>query len=122
MKKQDLSKMSIKELVEFYIKICIYQYKLDTDEIGKYNQSYLKKRAIESELKSRPGDQRRALMALYDYPNMQVRLNAATATLAVAPEAARGLLEDIRASGWQPQAFEAGMGLRRLDEGTFKPT
>ncbi|MFG1425050.1 DUF2019 domain-containing protein [Roseixanthobacter glucoisosaccharinicivorans] len=122
MKKQDLSKISIKELVDVYIEIGIYQYKLDTDEIGKYNRFFFQKRAIESELKARPGDQRRALMALYDYPNMQVRLNAATATLAVAPEAARRLLEDIRASGWPPQAYDAGMRLRRLDDGTFKPT
>lgn len=121
MKKQDFSKISTKELVEAYIKIGLYQYKLDADEIGKYNRSFLQKRAIESELKARPGDRRRALMALYDYPNMQVRLNAATATLAVAPEAARRLLEDIRASYWVPQCYEAGSRLRNLDDGTFKP-
>ncbi|MFG1420418.1 DUF2019 domain-containing protein [Roseixanthobacter liquoris] len=122
MKKQDLSKISTKELVEAYIKIGLYQYKLDADEIGKYNRSYLKKRAIESELKARPGDQRRALMALYDYPNMQVRLNAATATLAVAPAEARRLLQDIHASGWPPQCYQAGSLVRGLDDGTFKPT
>ncbi|MFG1425049.1 DUF2019 domain-containing protein [Roseixanthobacter glucoisosaccharinicivorans] len=122
MKNENLSKMSTQDLVDFYIKIGIFEYKLDYDDIRRYKRSFFKRMTIEDELKVRPGDQRRALMALYDYPNMQVRLNAATATLAVAPEAARRLLEDIRASGWQPQAFEAGMGLRRLDDGTFKPT
>ncbi|MFG1425048.1 DUF2019 domain-containing protein [Roseixanthobacter glucoisosaccharinicivorans] len=122
MKKAKLSEMSTDKLVKDYVQIGILQYNLDYDEIRKYNRSFLEKRAIEAELKTRPGDQRRALMALYDYPNMQVRLNAATATLAVAPKAARRLLEDIRASFWVPQCYEAGSRLRNLDDGTFKPT
>jgi hypothetical protein len=52
---------------------------------------------------------------------MQVRVKAAKATLAIAPEAARAQLEAIRASGWQPQALEAGMSLGFLDEGIYKP-
>jgi hypothetical protein len=40
------------------------------------------------ELKARDSDQRTALMTLYDYPNMQVRLKAAIHALAVAPTAA----------------------------------
>ena len=44
---------------------------------------------VANELKARDGDQRTALMTLYDYPNMQVRLKAAIHTLAVAPTAAR---------------------------------
>lgn len=39
---------------------------------------------VKAELKRRPGDQRAALLALYDHqPNMQVRVKAAKATLAV---------------------------------------
>jgi len=60
-------------------------------------------------------------MALYTYPNMQVRVKAAKATLAVAPAAAREQLEKIAASDWQPQAGEAGMSLWNLDRGVFKP-
>jgi hypothetical protein len=78
--------------------------------------------AAESELKSRPDDQRTAVMALYGYPNMQVRLNAAKATLAVAPEAARQVVETIAASTWAPQCYDAGMCLWMLDEGRFVPT
>jgi hypothetical protein len=42
--------------------------------------------------------------------------------LAVAPEAARHVLQEIKR--WQefPQALDAGMTLIALDDGTFKPT
>jgi hypothetical protein len=78
--------------------------------------------AISQELKGRSEDQRRALLSLYHHPNMQVRVKAAKATLAVAPRDARKALEEIKASGWQPQALEAGMSLWNLDRGIFKPT
>jgi hypothetical protein len=41
---------------------------------------------------------------------------------AVAPESARAALASIRASGIQPQAFDAGMSINDLDRGIFKPT
>jgi hypothetical protein len=77
--------------------------------------------SVESELKSRPADERSAPLPLFDYKNMQVRVKAAKATLAIAPEAARAQLEAISASGWQPQALEAGMSLWSLDDGVYKP-
>nr|WP_256477691.1 DUF2019 domain-containing protein [Aurantimonas marianensis] len=46
--------------------------------------------AVENELKARTGDQRRQLSHYYDHPNIQVQLNAATATLALFPTQARG--------------------------------
>ncbi|MFH1558505.1 MAG: DUF2019 domain-containing protein [Pseudomonadota bacterium] len=114
--------MQTNELVDAYAQIGMLQYSaLDDGKISKYNRLYDEKREIEEEMKSRPGDERRALMVLYGYPNMQVRLNAATATLAVKPQAARRLLEEIYASGWPPQAYDAGMRLSSLDDGTFKP-
>jgi hypothetical protein len=61
-------------------------------------------------------------MALYRHPNAQVRLMAATATLAVAPEAARQLLQAIADSNDYPQAGDAGMSLWNLERGVFKPT
>jgi hypothetical protein len=61
------------------------------------------------------------VLTLYDHPNMQVRVKAAIKTLGVAPEAARKVLEAIRASKWQPQAMDAGMILRGLDDGEYKP-
>jgi hypothetical protein len=76
---------------------------------------------IEQELKRRPGDQRRALLPLYAYPNMQARLNAVKATLAVAPVTARRMLESIAESGWLPQSADAGMAIDCLERGIFKP-
>ena len=53
--------------------------------------------------------------------NPQVRLNAAWATLAVAPIEARGALEEIASLGLVPQTAEAKITLRHLDNGSFKP-
>jgi hypothetical protein len=77
---------------------------------------------MSAELKARDGDQRRALLKLYDHPNAQVRLKATKATLAVAPEVARRMLETIAESREFPQAGEAGMSIDNLDAGIFKPT
>jgi hypothetical protein len=78
--------------------------------------------AVEGELKARTGDQRRALLVLYDHPNAQVRLKAAKATLAVAPQAARRMLQIIRESKEYPQAGDAGMTIRAIESGIFRPT
>jgi hypothetical protein len=123
MKRSSLSDLSIENLVEQFAEIGVAQYKaLDADDMPKYNRLFRKLMNIESELKSGPDDQRTAVMALYGYPNIQVRLNAAKATLAVAPEAARQVVEIIAASTWAPQCYDAGMCLWMLDEGKFVPT
>jgi Domain of unknown function (DUF2019) len=49
-------------------------------------------------------------------------VKAALSTLALEPRTARMVLEAISLSGRQPQALEAGMALRFLDRGVFKPT
>ena len=113
---------SIEQLVALYADIGIAQYEADLyEDVSTFNELYSQKVAVTEELKSRFGDQRRALMQLYSHPNIQVRLNAASATLAVAPNEARKVLEEIRQSGWQPQALDAGMLLWNLDRGVFKP-
>jgi hypothetical protein len=118
-----LSKMTTEDLVQLFAELAVEQDKaLLLRAISTVNKIYDKLEAIKSELKSRPGDQRSALLPLYDHENMQVRVKAAKATLAIAPEAARAQLEAIRASGWQPQALDAGMSLGFLDDGVYKPT
>jgi hypothetical protein len=77
---------------------------------------------VKGELKARAGDERRALLRLYDHPNAQVRLKAVKATLAVAPERARRMLEIIAESREYPQAGDAGMTIDALDQGIFRPT
>ena len=86
------------------------------------NRLYWELKAIEDELKRRAGDQRGGLVELLRHPNEHVRLKAATATLAVLPQAARGELERIAAPRIGPLAGAAGMLLLSLDRGDFKPT
>jgi Domain of unknown function (DUF2019) len=61
-------------------------------------------------------------MRLYDFPNLQVRLKAAIATLAIAADAARHVIQTIADSRHYPQAADAGMTLVNLDRGIFKPS
>lgn len=77
--------------------------------------------AIDKELRKRGRDARLALLKLYHHPNMQVRLWAATLTLAVAPIEAREVIDAIARSGRMPQAAEARGTLRNLDTGFYKP-
>lgn len=123
MKRVKLSQMTTEQLVQMFAELAVKQdvallYRAQRE----VNRIYDKIELVKSELKSRPGDQRSALLPLYNHKNMQVRVKAAKATLAIAPAAARAQLEVIKASGWQPQALDAGMSLRALDDGVYKPT
>jgi hypothetical protein len=110
-------------LVERFTAIGLEQDKaLLRNEHAKFNRLFDEMEAVEQELKTRRGDQRRALLRLYDHPSVQVRLKAVKATLAVAPETARRMREVIAESREYPQAGEAGMSLYNLDLGIFKPT
>jgi recombinational DNA repair ATPase RecF len=119
---RSLTEFPAYRLVQRFIEIGIEQDKAQiADEISKYNRLFREKTSILSELKSRKGDQRRVLIPLYEHPNMQVRLNAARATLAIEPQAARKVLEAIRASRMPHHALDAGMTLSNLESGFFKP-
>ncbi len=123
MNKANLQDLSVEALIERYAAVGVAQYEAELDDnLRKFNRLVDDIIAVEAELKSRPGDQRTALLTLYDHANMQVRLNAAHATLAVAPQAARGLLVAIRDSRWMPQALHAGMSLWNLEKGVYRPT
>jgi len=123
MKRKPPSGMTDEELVERFVAISLDQDDaLLGGEVGRFNRLYDQKIAVLNELKSRHGDQRRLLLRLFDHPNAQVRLNAAKATLAVAPETAQMQLQAIRDSKEYPQALDAGMSIRGLEEGTYKPT
>jgi cytochrome c oxidase assembly protein Cox11 len=118
-----LKSMDTDRLVQQFADLAIQQDRalLEYDN-RKVTRLYWKLKEIEDELKARPGDQRTALTTLYAHSNMQVRLKAAISTLAVAPKAARAQLEAISASGWQPQAGDAGMSLWALDYDDWKPS
>ena len=115
--------MTVDELVERFTALALDQDEANLDnDIPGFSRLFHQMQEVKAELKARPGDQRRALLSLFAHRNVQVRLMAAKATLAVAPEAAREKLEDIASSHEFPQAGEAGMSLWALDEGIFKPT
>jgi hypothetical protein len=113
--------MSVTQLVQLFIELAIRQDDALDGDTAEVTRLFWQLEDIKAELKRRPGDQRTALLPLYDHSNMQVRLKAALATLAVVPQATRAQLEAIRASKLQPQALDAGMTLRNLDRGIFKP-
>ncbi len=116
MKRANVQAMSTEALVHRFVEIALAQ---DDALLGFDNASsnrlYHQMRAVVEELQRRPGDQRHALLPLYNHENMQVRLQAARSTVAVAPFSARKVIEAIARSKQYPQAGYAGMALRRLD-------
>lgn len=122
MNQPTLETLTIDELVDRFVALGIEEEDAYwKDQAARRNRLRLQRFAIAKELKGRPGDQRRALLSLYDHPNLEVRLLAAKLTLAVDPEKARQQIEAIAASHRFPQAGDAGMCLWALDEGIFVP-
>lgn len=124
MRKRNLTKMTVDELVQRFMEIALAQdHAIMWDEpAAKYNRLFDLMGDVEEELKRRPGDQRRELVQLFDHPNPQVRVKAAIRSLAVAPEEARQVLEILDERNELPQAADARGMMRSLDEGTYKPT
>jgi hypothetical protein len=115
--------MSVDQLVECFLAIALDQDRaIFAGDHARYNRLYEKMDAVKEELKSRPADQRRALIPLHTHPNAQVRLKSAIATLTLAPEAARRTLQIIRDRKEYPQAADALGMLRALEHGTFTPS
>jgi len=122
MTREPLASLTVADLVERYVAAGIEGDEAEKhDDQSKLNRSVLEMFAIAKELKSRPGDQRHALLALHSHPNLEVRLKAAKATLAIAPIEARKVIEWIAASNWFPYAGDAGMCLYMLDSGKYVP-
>ena len=118
-----LRNMTVEELVERFFAAGLKQDEaLRRDDNAAYNRLYRQMDDIEKELKARVGDQRRVLVRLYEHPNAQVRLTAAMATLALAPEAARRTLQAICDRQEYPQAADARGTIRAIDAGTFIPS
>jgi Domain of unknown function (DUF2019) len=122
-KRVSIQKMSGNELVEQFAASAMRQFNAELEsDIAKQNNCVEEQMAIAAELKTRSGDQRSALLKLYDHPNIQVRLNAARLSLAVAPTTAREVIQAIKNSKQYPQAMDAGMCLWTLEQGIFKPS
>ena len=122
MNKLDLSEKTSEELVAEFEKIAIKQEtSLDNEERSKFNRLYDDMEAVDGELKSRGLGARRLLVELYEHKNLQVRLKAATHTLAIEPERAKLILNAIRDSKIPPQYLDAGMLIRALEDGRWQP-
>lgn len=124
MKPFSLQNSTVEQLVERFTEVALEQDQaIQWNDNKKFTDLYWQMKAVENELKARQGDQRRALIPLYNYSNLQVRLKAAVATLAVAPEAARMVLQMISEDYIEyPQGGDAGMMLSALDDGSFTPS
>lgn len=123
MSPQLLKDMPVVELVDQFTEITLRQYDAALfDNITKYNSLVDQMLAVADELKSRPGDQRSALVPLLVHPNRQVRLMAAEFTLALAPVASRQTLQELSDAKVYPQSAYAMGTLRALQRGDRKPT
>jgi hypothetical protein len=113
---------SVTELVGRFQAIALAQHDASLNyQIARYNRLYDRMTEIEDELRSREGDQRRALVPLLASSNVHVRLKSALTTLAVLPTLARKALESVRDFGELPEAADASSMLRSLDDGTYVP-
>jgi Domain of unknown function (DUF2019) len=123
MKQVALEDISVDQLVDRFVAITLGQFQASLyDKYAKYNRLYGEMIAVEQELKSRPGDQRTALIPLFAHSNPQVRLMAAESTLALAPTAARQTLQELWDQKEFPQAASAMGTLMALERGDRKPT
>ncbi len=122
MKRADLTKMTIDQLVDRFAEIGLAQNDALWDgKYARFNRLYDQMSDVSQELKRRGKEARLALLRLYNHRDIQVRLKAAVHTLAVAPDLARHALQVIADSKFYPQAGDAGMLLDGLDDGSFKP-
>lgn len=133
----DLKSLTIDELVELFAHIseargdAIFESVLPPDDpsvavereaaLQKSTELFWKMKAVDDELRLRGLAARRALMRLYDYPDWQVRLDAARSTLGIAYDQARGVIQTVATSKSPDQSFDAKMTLASLDRGEFKP-
>jgi hypothetical protein len=99
MNQLELEKMSADELIERLVQVGVAQDEAQLeDNHSGFNRLYDQMREVDRELRARGQAARMLLLRLFDHPNIQVRLNAAALSLAVAPTEARRALEAIARS------------------------
>lgn len=118
---KQVKNMSLEELLSSFVEIGIAQGEAAEEfRTAAYNRLFDRKSKILDELRRRGNDERRILIALYEHPNIQVRLNAAKSTYALNTVGARAVIQSIADSKISPWAGSAGMTLWSLDEGIGK--
>ncbi len=119
----NLETASVEDLVALFASIAVKQNAaLENVRSSEYNRLYRSMEIVQAQLKMREGDQRRALLPLYDHPNPTVRFKAAMATLVLAPREARDVLQLIKDRKEFPIAMNASQMLSAIDEGRYIPT
>lgn len=117
MKKIDLSKILVEELLDFYIRLSIEQgkaaYVAKTSLVNRLGDEL---HDISNEIKRRPEDHGRSLLELFEHSNTQVRFNAAASVSGVFPNEARQVMQAIADSKSDMLAFNAKMYPHSLDE------
>lgn len=117
----NLSQMPGPDLVREFEEISLQMsYAELMGDLRRTRKLYKLQVLVVNELKAR--GRRDLLLPLLKHQNRWIRLQAAKRTLAVAPQEARRVLEELRALKLQPEAGYAGMTLFALDKGFFVPT
>jgi hypothetical protein len=91
-------------------------------EVRDANRSYWKLDAVRGEFRARGPWSRADLARLFNHPEMAVRYYTAMGLFALDPIRARAIIEEVKDTGPMRLAGDAGMTLRMLDDGTFKPS
>jgi hypothetical protein len=119
----NLGDLTTAQLVERFTQITLQQgVCVKGNDVARFNKLFAQMVQVTDELRSRPGDARRALIPLYSHSDRQVRLKAAIHTLAINRDAARRVLEELAKDKFYQQAADAGIALIEMDRGLYKPT
>ena len=134
MKRPDLNKVSLEQLVANFKEWSYKQAGSIGDNSNDYTKAYTHLMAIGDELKRRGPDARRALLPLLNCTGdeagpwkalsagAQCRYNAAWQLLTAEPDAALAALEKLGRDKITYAGFLARITLGRLQDGSFKPT
>lgn len=134
MKRLNLQKATLEELVQSFRDWSYKQAGAIGDDSNDYTKAYNRLAAIGEELRRRGPDARRALLPLLNCTGSEVgelkaysarsqcRYNVARQLLAVEPNQATATLKDLAANGSSYARFLARLTLSRIQEGFFSPT
>lgn len=118
MNRISLQDMTAAQLVARFLAIALQEYDaLQGENHTRFNRLFDERIAVMAEFMLCPIEQRCAVMALYKHSNPQVRYAAASATRDFAPREARRVCEIISERNEYPQAANARLLIRALDEG-----
>jgi hypothetical protein len=117
-----ISQMSSDELVRAYEEIVVRQDEsFKNSRSAMFNKQFWEREAVSNELKSRPGDQRELLAALFKHPKAWVRICVARDTFVLNEARARMHMQYIAEHAWDPYRGEARSALGSWDSG-HRPT